>query len=103
MEGRIHNEYEAIETPAGFIPKYEDLKQLFRQIFNRDYTKEGYEKQFSIRLAKLLERLDRIEAIYKEEENIPDIFHKHLDQERVRLKEAQEKFGNNIISPFEFK
>ena len=103
MEGRVHSEYEAIETPIGFIPKYEDLKQLFRQIFKRDYAKGDYEKQFSIRLAKLLERLDRIEAIYKEEENIPDIFHKHLDQERVRLKEAQEKFGNNIISPFEFK
>lgn len=28
-EGRVYSEYEAIETPVGRIPKYEDLKTLF--------------------------------------------------------------------------
>ena len=102
MEGRVHNEFDVIETPIGFIPKYEDLKQLFRQIFKRDYTRENYEKQFSIRLVKLLERLSRIEAIYKDED-APEIFHKHIEQEKERLKEAMEKFGKDTISPFEFE
>jgi len=47
MEGRIHGDYEAIETPIGFIPKYNDLKELF------------------------------------------------ID--------AKKKFGNDVVSPFEFK
>lgn len=99
MEGRVHNEFDAIETPIGFIPKYEDLKQLFRQIFKRDYTREDYEKQFSIRLVKLLERLNRIVAIYKDED-APEVFHKHIKQEKERLNEAREKFGKDTISPF---
>jgi|TARA_B100001964_G_C14249320_1_gene609065 phosphoenolpyruvate carboxykinase (GTP) len=103
MEGRVHDEYEAIETPRGFIPRYEDLKKLFSKVFGKDYSKEEYEKQFSIRILKLLERLDRIESIYKEEENIPEMFHKHLEQQRERLKKAQEKFGKDVISPFELE
>jgi phosphoenolpyruvate carboxykinase (GTP) len=101
MEGRVHDEYDVIETPIGFLPKYDDLKKLFRQIFSRDYTKDEYEKQFSIRITKNIERLDRIEIIYKEE-GAPEIFHKHLEQQRERLNEAKENFGKDIISPFEF-
>jgi phosphoenolpyruvate carboxykinase (GTP) len=103
MEGRIHDEYEAIETPIGFIPKYEDLKNLFRQIFSKDYAKEDYEKQFSIRVTKLLEWLDRIEAIYKEESDVPEVFHDHINQQRERLIEAREKYKKDVISPFEFE
>lgn len=102
MEGRVHQEFDAIETPVGFIPKYEDLKELFKEIFNKEYSKEEYEKQFSIRVLGILEKLDRIEEIYKEEENIPEMFHKHIEQERERLMEAKEKFGE-VISPFEFE
>ena len=103
MEGRVHDEYKAIETPIGFIPLYDDLKDLFMEIFNKHYSKEDYEKQFSIRVKKLLERIDRIEKIYKEEENIPEVFHKHIEQQRERLIEAKKKYGKEIISPFEFK
>ena len=103
MEGRIHEEYESIETPVGLIPKYDDLKELFKQIFNKEYTKEDYEKQFSIRIKKLLERLDRIEAIYKEELDVPEVFSEHIQQQRERLKEAKEKHGKEIISPFDFE
>lgn len=103
MEGRVHDEYKAIETPIGFIPEYEDLKRLFKIVFNKEYSKEDYEKQFSIRIKKLVERLDRIEKVYKEEENIPEIFHKHTEQQRERLIEAREKFGKEVISPFEIE
>jgi len=103
MEGRVHQEFDAIETPVGFIPKYEDLKELFREIFDTDYSKEEYEEQFSIRVLGILEKLDRIEEIYKEEENIPEMFHKHIEQERNRLNEAKEKFGKEVISPFDFE
>jgi hypothetical protein len=31
------------------------------------------------------------------------MFHKHLEQQRERLKKAQEKFGKDVISPFELE
>ena len=43
----MHNEYDTIETPIGFIPKYEDLKALFRQVFDREYTNADYDIQFA--------------------------------------------------------
>ena len=88
MEGRVHNEFDVIETPIGFIPQYSDLRNLFRQIFSRDYTKEEYEKQFSIRIKKHLEKLDRIEPIFRAEEGVPEVFYTHLSQQRERLKKC---------------
>ena len=88
MEGRVHNEFDAIETPIGFIPQYSYLRNLFRQIFSRDYTKEEYEKQFSIRIKKHLEKLDRIEPIFRAEEGVPEVFYTHLSQQRERLKKC---------------
>ena len=83
------------------IKKYEDLKELFSNTFNKDYTKEQYEQQFSIRIPNLLEKLDRIEEVYKEED-VPERFQTHIRQQRERLLEAKEKFGKDVISPFNF-
>lgn len=101
-EGRVHDEFDAIETPIGFIPLYEDIKQLFRQIFDRDYTKQEYEKQFSIRVNKVLEKIDRMEKIYAKEADLPEVFLDHLKQEKERLLETKQKYGKDVIGPFEF-
>ena len=103
MEGRVHEEYGAIETPIGFIPKYEDLKTLFKEIFDKEYSKAEYELQFSIRVKNTLERLDRVEKIFREEQGIPELFYKHLDQQRQRLKDAQEKYKKDVLSPSSFE
>lgn len=103
MEGRVHNEYDAIETPAGYIPRYEDLKNLFRQVFSREYTTDDYTKQFAVRVTKLLEKQDRIEKIYAEEENVPDAFLQQIAAQRERLLQAREKHNKDIISPFELE
>jgi len=103
MEGRIHGEYDAIETPIGFIPKYADLKQLFRQIFDREYTRENYEAQFSIRTTKLLERFERIEKVYRGETDVPEEFFEHLDRQEHRLADIQKEKGADIVSPFNFE
>ena len=103
MEGRVHNDYGAIETPIGNVPKFEDIKALFKQVFDKDYTKEDYEKQFSIRVTKILEKLDRMQVIFDAEEDIPGVFNDHLNQERKRLQEAKEKFGKDVISPFDLE
>ena len=103
MELRIHNEVEAIETPTGWIPRYEDLQPLFKQVLDKDYSREDYIKQFTIRVSENLAKLNRVEAFYHE--NIPDlsseVWHV-LAEQRERLVKAQEKFGN-YISPESFE
>ena len=102
MEGRVHNEFEAIETPIGFIPKFEDLQILFQNIFSKEFSRQEYEKLFSIRIQKLLEQLDRIEAIYRNEDGVPETFHTHIHQQGERLLLARKKFTKDVISPFDF-
>ena len=40
MELRVHNEVDAIKIPTGYIPKYEDLRKLFKQVREKDYSKK---------------------------------------------------------------
>lgn len=101
MEGRVHGEYDAIETPVGYIPKYEDLKSLFQQVFSRDYTRELYEKQFSIRIQKFLEKIERMEKIYGDEEDIPQAFTNIMKDQKERLLSFRKKHGKDVVSPFE--
>jgi phosphoenolpyruvate carboxykinase (GTP) len=101
-EGRIHSEYQAIKTPVGHLPKLADLQVLFKQVFNKIYSEKEYVDQFSLRIAKLLEKLDRMEKMYKEESNIPQFFWDILTTQRKDLIALKEKYGKEIISPLEF-
>ena len=101
-EGRTHGDYNAIETPVGYIPKHEDLKMLFKEYLNKDYPKEDYIEQFSIRTPGLLEKLDRIEAVYKKEKYVPNFFWNILKEQREKLKDLKEKYKKDEISPLDF-
>lgn len=100
-EGRCNNEFEVIKTPIGYIPKYHDLKQLFNTYLNKIYSEKDYEEQFSIRVLQLLEKLDRIENIYKKEKNIPQFFWETLYKQRDELKKLRNRFNKDIILPSE--
>lgn len=103
MELRVHNEVEALKTPTGFIPKYEDLKKLFKQVLNKEYTKEDYVKQFTIRIPENLAKIERVSRFYQE--NVTDTpleMFGQLYMQRQRLLDAQEKFGD-YISPLKFE
>ncbi|MHA1198160.1 MAG: phosphoenolpyruvate carboxykinase (GTP) [Candidatus Heimdallarchaeaceae archaeon] len=102
-EGRVHEEYEAIETPIGFIPKYGDLAKLFKEVFDINYEESRYEAEFSVRITKFLEKIERIENIFKNETNVPDLFFEKLEQQRKRLVEAEQTYGTDNISPFLFQ
>ncbi len=101
-EGRVHGDYGAMETPIGFIPKYDDLKLLFKEIFNRDYSKEEYVEQFSLCVDNVLKKLERINAIY-ESEDVPKEFEEHLFQQKKRLEKIKNEKNASVISPFEFE
>ncbi len=98
-EGRCHGEFNAIKTPIGFIPKYEDLKELFRTVLNQKYKEEDYNYQFSIRVSKWLEKYDRMEKMYQEEIQIPKFFWRLLKSQKKEILEIKQKFNLNIIPP----
>lgn len=103
MERRVHNEVEAIETPTGLIPKYEDLKKLFKEVLDKAYTKEDYIKQFTIRVPENLAKIDRVSRFYQE--NVTDTpleMFGQLYMQRERLLAAQAKYGD-YISPEKFE
>lgn len=97
-EGRVHGEYEAIETPIGYIPKYHDLKTLFKQIFDKEYPEEEYIQQFSIRVTKHLEKLARMEELYGDEEGIPEAFWAVHNG----IKDGLKKLGEKTLPPSHF-
>lgn len=100
-EGRAHNEFKAVETPVGLIPKYEDLKTLFIRELNKDYTRVEYIQQFSLRVVKYLEKMERMSKIF-ENIQMPAAFTEELKAQTERLKLAKTKYGEDIISPFKF-
>jgi len=102
MEGRVHGDYKAIETPIGYIPKYVDLQALFRAVFDREYSMGEYEEQFSIRIDKFLEKIDRMEKIYAEEQEVPESFSGCLETLKTRLIEARKKYGSGVVPPATF-
>ncbi|XHH10550.1 MAG: phosphoenolpyruvate carboxykinase (GTP) [Candidatus Bathyarchaeia archaeon] len=103
MELRVHGEVEAIKTPTGFIPKYADLKKLFKEVLNKDYAKEDYIKQFTVRVPENLAKIERVSKFYQE--NVTDIpleMFGQLYMQRERLLAAKEKHGD-YISPEKFE
>ena len=102
MEGRVNQEFEPVETPVGFIPRYNDLQNLFSQIFKKNYTEDDYRLQFALRIKKLLEKIGRMEALFLDKNDIPDSFRNEMGKEKERLQKAAREFGSVLISPFDF-
>jgi phosphoenolpyruvate carboxykinase (GTP) len=103
MELRVHGEVTAIKTPTGYIPKYEDLKKLFKEVLQKDYAKEDYLKQFTIRVPENLAKVDRVSRFYQE--NVSDTpleMFGQLYMQQQRLLEAQTKYGD-YITPDKFE
>ena len=70
LELRAHGDVEAIETPIGYIPCYEDLKTLFDGI-GKEYPKALYDQQFAFYVDNILGRIDLQEEAYHKEEGVP--------------------------------
>lgn len=103
MELRIHNEVKAIKSPTGLIPCFSDLALLFKKVLRQDYKKQDYIKQFSIRVPQNLAKMERVEKFFKENiKDVPQELFKVLEQQRQRLLEAKDKFGD-YINPFDLE
>ncbi|MEM3440921.1 MAG: phosphoenolpyruvate carboxykinase (GTP) [Candidatus Bathyarchaeia archaeon] len=97
MELRVHGEAGAIRAPTGFIPKYDDLRRLFKKVLDKDYAEEDYVKQFTIRVPENLAKIERVQRFYQENvSDTPSELFEILDQQRQRLVEAKKRFGDYI-------
>jgi len=98
MELRVNGGVDTIETPTGRIPKYEDLKKLFKEILDKEYSKEDYNEQFMIKISENLAKIKRIETIYREKvSDTPKILFEILEKQRQRLIETKEKHEDYIL------
>jgi len=102
-EGRVQNDFKGIKTPIGYIPMYSDLKTLFKQYIDKDYKEAEYIEQFSIRTKKLLEKLERIESMYKKEKDVPQFFWDMLNDQRKSLINLKNEYNMEEISPLLLK
>lgn len=76
---------ETIWTPIGRIPKYQDLKKLFTEIIDKEYSKATYTKQFSLYVDNLVERVDMSITEFSKEKGMHDAFFRVLNTWRRDL------------------
>ncbi len=101
MELRVHEDVEAITTPVGWIPRYEDLSRLFKEVMDKDYSREEYVEQFTIRIPELLAKIERMRKVYAEEAgDIQQLLFGEFDAQEERLKELRREKGD-YVSPVE--
>ncbi len=100
MELRTHNEVDAIKTPTGLIPRYEDLRRLFLMVHGKEYHEGAYARQFMVRVPENLAKIERVEKFYRTEvADTPELLFIILEEQKERLIQARAEFGD-YISPF---
>jgi phosphoenolpyruvate carboxykinase (GTP) len=98
LERRARHEVDAIGTPIGYIPRYQDLKKLFKEGIDKNYSEDLYAKQFSLYIDNIIARIDlQIEA-YGKEKNIPDKLFGILKQQHAELTALKARYGP-IVTP----
>jgi phosphoenolpyruvate carboxykinase (GTP) len=100
MELRVHGDAEVLDAGYGLIPKYEDLKKLFKEVRGKEYTEQDYVEQFTVRIPDLLAKLDRMEKIYATVQETPKAMANEMAAQRKRLKALQAAKGD-YISPLD--
>jgi phosphoenolpyruvate carboxykinase (GTP) len=92
LELFANGDVEAITTPVGYLPKYEDLVPLFQTI-NKEYPKSLYDMQFALYIDKIVERIDLQREAYSKEPNIPQTLFRIYENQKKELLQLKEKFG----------
>jgi phosphoenolpyruvate carboxykinase (GTP) len=97
LERRAHGDVDAIETPIGYIPKYEDLKELFAGI-DKEYPRELYDQQFSFYIDNIVARIDLQKEAYGKEDGVPPQLFEVYAEQREGLMALKEKYGS-VVTP----
>jgi phosphoenolpyruvate carboxykinase (GTP) len=92
LELFANGDVEAITTPIGHLPKYQDLVTLFQDI-NKEYPKTLYDMQFALYVDNIISRLDLQRDAYSKEPAIPQKLYKIYEKQKNELLQLKEKFG----------
>lgn len=98
LELFANGDVEAIETPIGYIPKYEDLKKLFKERIDKEYPYELYEMHFSLYIDNILARINLQREAYGKDQGIPKRLFQVYDEQEKGLLALKEKFGP-VVKP----
>jgi phosphoenolpyruvate carboxykinase (GTP) len=97
LERRANKEVDAIETPIGFIPRFGDLKDLFKSVIDKDYPEDLYLKQFSLYVDNIVFRIDLQLSAYAKETNLPQKLFDILNCQRNALLALKDTFGPVVL------
>ncbi|ADW19382.1 Phosphoenolpyruvate carboxykinase (GTP) [Desulfobulbus propionicus DSM 2032] len=98
LELYAHGDVQAIETPIGLIPQYQDLKKLFTDKINKEYPESLYTMQFSLYIDNVVARIDLQEAAWRKEQGASErLFAVYAEQKAGLLALKAAKGG--IVKP----
>ncbi|PIE61273.1 MAG: phosphoenolpyruvate carboxykinase (GTP) [Desulfobacterales bacterium] len=100
LERYAHNEMTALYTPIGNMPKYEDLKVLFKEIIDKEYPRALYDKQFSLYVDNIIDRITLQEDAYRKEKNIPETLFTILAEQKKELVTLKEQQGTVVLPSY---
>ncbi len=98
LERLAHNDVEVIKTPVGNLPTFDDLKNLFKTIIDKEYTEELYVKQFSLYIDNIVSRIDLQLEAYGKEPDIPEKLFEILKAQKGGLMALRNTFGP-VVTP----
>ncbi len=98
LELYAHGEVEAIDSPIGYLPKYEDLKKLFSDKLDKEYGEDLYTMQFSLYIDNIVARIDLQTAAWKEEDNASEELFKIYVEQKAALEALKAEKGA-IVKP----
>jgi phosphoenolpyruvate carboxykinase (GTP) len=100
LERYAHGDLAGIATPIGFIPRYEDLAALFRDLIGKEYPRDLYDRQFSFYIENILARIALQEEAYRREKKVPGRIFEVYAEQRQGLENLRAKHGP-VVSPAE--
>ena len=98
LERLVHNEIDAIDSPIGRLPLFDDLKRLFKELIGKDYPESLYVKHFSLYIDHIVKRIDLQTEAYGRESNIPPALFDIYKKQREELTELKNRFGS-VVTP----
>jgi len=98
LERLANNEVNAIESPIGYLPKFDDLQNLFRSIIDKDYEKELYIKHFSLYIDNIVARIDMQIEAYGKEPGISGKLFDILKEQKESLLALKKTYGS-VVTP----
>ncbi|MEM5787417.1 MAG: phosphoenolpyruvate carboxykinase (GTP) [Syntrophobacteraceae bacterium] len=102
-ERRIHNEVDAHRTPLGLIPIYEDLRTMFAEILQEEFSRELYDELFKFRIEGWTAKLSRAIKYYRETApDCPEEYYRLWSSMVEKLEGLKGKYGL-FIAPGAYK